>query len=70
MFENNILNLTSIMIPPLSSNTMSGNAVPNPSGAGSSGKKEQADTEEKEGGRPEKPDNEKSDKTIANRESM
>lgn len=58
------------MIPPLSSNTMSGNAVPSSSGSGANSKKEQPKTEEKEGGRPEKPDNEKSDKTIANKESM
>ena len=68
LFENNILNLTSIMIPPLSSNTMSGNAVPGSSNP--EAKKDQPKTEEKEGGRPEKPDNEKSDKTIANKESM
>lgn len=68
LFENNILNLTSIMIPPLSSNTMSGNAVPGSSNP--EAKKDQPKIEEKEGGRPEKPDNEKSDKTIANKESM
>ena len=57
-FENEILDLSSIMIPPLMSSTLSGEDL--------KGLKE----DKKEGGRPEKPDDQKSDKTIANKESM
>ena len=71
-FENDILDLVRVFIPPMMSSTMNaqaltnrgkvtgkeGNEVKTP-GAG-------ADV----GGRPEKPDNEKSDKTIKNRQSM
>ena len=60
-FENNILNLTEIMIPPLMSSTMSSEQV-------LSNKK--TNIEEKKVGRPEKEDSQKSDKTIANKESM
>ena len=44
------------MIPPLSSNTMSSSDI--------------LKTDSGESGRPELPDDQKSDKTIANRESM
>jgi hypothetical protein len=64
-FENEILNLSEILVPPMSSNTMSGKAD-----SKGSDKKTEPDTKEKTGGREEKPDNEKSEKTIANRESM
>lgn len=77
-FENNILNLTTIMIPPLSSNTMSGASIPTTgnkdktatAATGATKKDAATQTEENKSGRPEKPDNEKSDKTIANKESM
>ena len=60
-FENEILDLNSVMVPPLMSSTMSGEDV--------LGKKKTG--ESKEGaGRKELPDDKKSDKTIANRESM
>lgn len=55
-FENDLLDLASIFIPPLSSNTMSADALKEESG--------------EKAGRKEKPDDEKSDKTLANRESM
>ena len=55
-FENKVLHLTEIMIPPLSSNTMSSSDI--------------LKTDSGESGRPELPDDQKSDKTIANRESM
>lgn len=60
VFENEVLDLTSIMIPPLMSSTMSSQDILN---------KKDSD-EEKTAGRPEKEDSEKSEKTIANRESM
>lgn len=60
-FENDVLNLSELMRPPAMSSTMSGNS--GKSSSSSSG----SDTE---GGRPEKPDDQKSDKTIQNKESM
>lgn len=64
-FENDILDLVNVFIPPMSSNTMSSDVLQSLSGKGNS---------EGEGdgsvGRPEKPDDEKSDKTIMNRESL
>ena len=62
-FETQVLDLTSLFIPPLSSNTMNSDALKTVKGK-ASGK------EEKKVGRQEKADDEKSDKTIANRESM
>ena len=53
VFENQVLNLSSVLIPLLSSNTMSS-----------------ADLTEKSVGRQEKPDDQKSEKTLANEESL
>ena len=67
-FENEVLHLSEIMVPPLSSSTMRAEDL--------MGKSKQTDTtnsqkkSEGESGRPEKPEDELSDKTIANRESM
>ena len=62
-FENDILDLVRVFIPPLTSNTMNAEALQNRSitsgTSGSSG----------ETGRPEKEDSQKSEKTIANKES-
>lgn len=66
-FENQVLDLNSIMIPPLSSNVMSGNLDKDDK---KDNNKSSNKTEEKSAGRPEKDDAQKSDKTIANRESM
>ena len=61
-----MLHLEEVMVPPMSSNTMS-----------ATNKEEQSKKSNKtvedgreQGGRPELPDDEKSEKTIANRESM
>ena len=67
-FENDLLDLVSVFVPPLTSNTMNAEALAlrngNKNAQGSnSGSSENV-------GRPEKDDSEKSDKTIANRESM
>ena len=62
IFENEILHLSSIMIPPLMSSTLSGEDI-----LGAS-KKDSASNAES--GRPEVPDDQKSEKTIANKESM
>ena len=76
-FENKILKLSEIMIPPLMSSTMNAEAL--------LGKDNQSDTSKNqnksegsssqssssgEAGRPEKADSEKSEKTIQNKESM
>lgn len=72
-FENEILHLSEIMIPPMSSNTMSGTDILGASNK-SNNKNNDNTTEdkkiitqtkvEKESGRPEKPDDEKAEKTI------
>lgn len=77
VFENEILHLSSIMIPPLMSSTLSGEDVLNKnnssdskSSSGNTTQKQQNITDTTETGRPEKEDSEKSEKTIQNRESM
>lgn len=62
-FENKVLDLVSIFTPPQNANTMSSN--PQKADNGANGQ-----TEEKKAGRQEKPDDEKSEKTIANKEAM
>ena len=69
IFENEILHLSEIMIPPLMSSTMSSEDVLGNKGQGNQ-QQTQKITEEKTAGRPEKADGEKSDKTLANQESM
>lgn len=59
-FENQVLDLVNVFIPPMSSNTMSAAVV----------KKDSATNDSGDVGRKEKPDDQKSDKTIKNRESM
>ena len=71
LFENEVLHLSEIMLPPLMSSTLNREDL--------LGKKEQSNTnntqkntvktEDKKTGRPEKADDQKSDKTIANIES-
>ena len=65
-FEKDILKLNQIMVPPLMSSTLSGEDI--------LGTKDQGKTSQNqnntEGGRPEKADDEKSDKTIANKEAQ
>ena len=67
-FENEVLHLSEIMIPPLMSSTLNGEDI-----LGNKGKSNTANnqkTSEAKSGRPEKADDQKSDKTIQNRESM
>lgn len=67
-FENDVLKLSEIMIPPMMSSTMSGKDLANAAGKTPA---EQAKTATSNaGGRPEKADDEKSEKTIKNKESM
>ena len=66
-FENETLDLPSIMIPPLMSSTMNGEDI--------LGRKNQTNTNKTQNssegaGRPEKPDDQKSDKTIKNLEAQ
>ena len=83
--ENNLLELFLVFIPPMSSNTMNTEAIQNmrhggpilptqsQSGSGSSssgGNSNSAESSGEGAGRPEKPDTEKSTKTLQNRESM
>ena len=67
-FENEVLKLTEIMIPPLMSSTMSSEDVLGKNGE-SNKQKTQKSSEDK-GGRPELPNDQKSEKTIKNLEAM
>ena len=72
-FENDVLDLVSVFVPPLTSNTMNADALAMRNGNkhGTTAKSAGAESDTSEGaGRPEKEDNQKSDKTLANRESM
>lgn len=66
-FENDILDLVRVFVPPLTSNTMNAEALQQRSAANRSGG---SNSNQEGAGRPQKEDNEKSDKTIANKESM
>ena len=67
-FQNDVLHLAEKMIPPMSSNTMNSNVLAGTMTSKSSNQNN--NTTEGKTGRPEKEDNEKSDKTIANKESQ
>ena len=76
-FENDVLDLVSVFIPPMSSNTMNADALQNHNSTRKNGGKEgdnpeqaKAPGEEKKAGRKELDADKKSDKTIANQESM
>ncbi len=68
-FENDLLNLVTVFVPPLTSNTMNADALAQQQ----TGRRRTGITmvtgEENQGGRPEKPDEEKSAKTLQNIES-
>lgn len=65
-FENNLMDLGSLFIPPQMSSTMSGSAD---AGNGNNGSSTGKIISQDEGGRPELPDDQKSTKTIQNKES-
>ena len=71
-FENEVLKLHEIMIPPMLSSTMNSDVVLGKTGNSERSKNQKAIEGEgkSSGGRPEKEDSQKSDKTIANKESM
>lgn len=75
-FENEVLNLSALMMPPLQSSVMNAEALGivkgksvNEDGSGSQVNVEKSSEDNKAAGRPEKPESEKSDKTLANEES-
>lgn len=68
-FETQVLDLTSLFIPPLSSNTMNSDALKTAKGGDKKSDPSKSEGDSKPG-RKEKEDGEKSEKTIANRESM
>jgi hypothetical protein len=68
-FENDMLALNDLFVPPQMSSTMSGNKAPaQEKDAKTTEKKDDAQSKSK-GGRPEKPDDEKSEKTLRNIEA-
>jgi hypothetical protein len=74
-FENEMLDLVNLFIPPMSSNTMNADALNNrnkSSGNNNSNNNNDNSSTKSNGevGRNEKEDSEKSDKTLKNRESM
>ena len=69
-FENEVLHLSEIMIPPLMSSTMSSEDILGKNGETGNTKTQNKSEEGSKGGRPEKDDAEKSDKTLKNLESM
>lgn len=74
-FENDVLDLVRVFIPPMMSSTMNAEALTGRkevSGKEASKTTQQSGNDGKEstGGRPEKEDNEKSDKTLQNKESL
>ena len=75
-FENEVLHLSEIMIPPLMSSTLNGEDIlGKKDSTGSSNSQNKSGTkkttaEKKTAGRPEKADDQKSEKTIQNKESM
>ena len=67
-FENDNLKLSEIMIPPLMSSTLSGEDILGQKKTSTS--TSASTTEDNKGGRPQKAESEKSEKTIQNNESM
>lgn len=66
-FENDILDLVRVFIPPMMSSTMNAEAL---AGRRNVTGKEGNGNDNQSTGRPEKPDNQKSEKTIRNKQSM
>lgn len=69
-FENEVLHLSELMLPPLSSNTINGQDLLGRRDQTQQTNSQNKQTTEKTAGRPEKDDAQKSDKTIANRQAM
>lgn len=69
-FENEVLHLSEIMIPPLMSSTMSSEDLLGNKNKTNNTKTQNTSEEDSKSGRPEKDDKKKSDKTLQNKESM
>ena len=71
-FENEVMHLSELMIPPLMSSTLNMEDIKGNSDKTSSSNSQKTGTSGSSGnvGRPEKPDDQKSEKTIQNKESM
>lgn len=70
-FENEVLHLSEIMIPPLMSSTLNGQDILGKNSQTTQNKTQKSiESSNPGGGRPEKPNDQKSDKTIANKQSM
>ena len=67
-FENDLLDLVHVFVPPLMSSTMNAEAIAQTKSGGSPTKT--GESGNSTGGRPEKADDEKSEKTIMNKESQ
>ena len=67
-FENEVLKMQEVMIPPLLNSTLNGEDILGGKNQSSTGNSQNT-TEDNKGGRPEKADDEKSEKTIQNIES-
>lgn len=65
-FENDVMSLNEVFVAPALSSTMSNNGNGDTT---AKTKQQQTPSSGNKGGRPEKPDDQKSDKTIANREA-
>ena len=69
-FENEVLHLSEIMIPPLMSSTLNADDVLGKKGQSNNQKSQNQIEDKSKTGRPEKEDSQKSEKTIQNKESM
>lgn len=69
LFENQMMNLNDLFVPPQMSSTMSGNKATASGNKNATNDGDNAQSSDSQGGRPEKPDEEKSEKTIRNIES-
>ena len=72
-FENEVMNLSELMVPPLMSSTLSMQDLKGGSGSSSSSSSQKTGSSSGSSGgagRPEKPNDQKSEKTIKNKESM
>jgi hypothetical protein len=71
-FENQLLDLVNVFIPPMMSSTMNSDVLNRVNQQNRDNRKanQEAGDSNPEGGRPEKPDDEKSEKTIQNEESQ
>ena len=71
-FENQLLDLVNVFIPPMMSSTMNSDVLNrvNQQNRDNRAAEKAAGDSESEGGRPEKPDDEKSEKTLQNEESL